>query len=142
VIRAVLDTNVLASGFISEQAAPGQLMAAWAAGWFELCVSEYILEELERALSKDYFRRAVGPEWSTEMLDRLRSGARLVDLTTDVQGVASHPEDDPVLATAMSCTANFLVTGDKQLLALHPFRGISVVDPATFRAVLIDDRSR
>ena len=50
----------------------------------------------------------------------------------NVSGVASHPEDDLVLATAISGAAEYLVTGDRQLLALGTFRDIRIVTARQF----------
>lgn len=53
----------------------------------------------------------------------------LVETAVDVAGVASHPEDDLILATAVGGRAGFLVTGDKQLLRLGSFRGVTIITP-------------
>lgn len=45
------------------------------------------------------------------------------------------PDDDHVLGCAIAASANVLVTGDKDLLLLHPFKGIAIVTPATFLAM-------
>ena len=50
-IQATLDTNVLASGFLSRLSIPGQLLLVWTRGMFELVVSEHILEELSRTFA-------------------------------------------------------------------------------------------
>ncbi len=57
-------------------------------------------------------------------------------ITVTVQGVASHPEDDLILATAVSARADYLVTGDRQLLALGTFQGVQIVSPRDFVAIL------
>jgi predicted nucleic acid-binding protein len=49
VIVAVLDSNVLLSGFVSRSSAPGQILGRWMHGDFRLVVSEPIIEELVRA---------------------------------------------------------------------------------------------
>ncbi len=45
------------------------------------------------------------------------------------------PDDDHVLGCAIAASAKVLVTGDKDLLSLHPFKGIAIVTPATFMAM-------
>lgn len=45
------------------------------------------------------------------------------------------PDDDHVLGCAIAASANVLVTGDKDLLSLHPFMGIAIVTPAAFLAM-------
>lgn len=53
-----------------------------------------------------------------------------------VAGVATHPEDDLVLATAISGSADYLVTGDRQLRQLGSFQGVVIVSPRTFLDLL------
>ena len=60
-MRAVLDTNVLASGVVGiliPLSVPGQLLRAWRAGEFQLAISSSILTELGRTLEKPYFQGA------------------------------------------------------------------------------------
>lgn len=80
-IRAVVDTNVLASGLISTGGPKGRILLCWAAGLFDLVLSEHILTELERTLAKPYFQRATPPGWATEQIARLRAGAIVVSIT-------------------------------------------------------------
>jgi predicted nucleic acid-binding protein len=51
-VRAVLDTNVLASGFITAGSAPDRLIRQWLAGVFVLVYSEHIVEELTRTFER------------------------------------------------------------------------------------------
>jgi uncharacterized protein len=73
-------------------------------------------------------------------LERLRrflesDGVR-VPISITVSGVASHPEDDLILATAVSAQADYLVTGDRQLLALGEYQGVQIVTPRDFATTL------
>jgi predicted nucleic acid-binding protein len=55
VIRATLDTNILASGAIARTGTIAVLFNQWRSGDFDLVVSDHILQELDRALRKPYF---------------------------------------------------------------------------------------
>jgi len=139
VTTAVLDTNVLASGFrgvLLSTSTPGELIRDWLAGSFELIISEHILSELERTFRTRYFSQALTPEQIADALAVIRRRARLVAITVEVQGVATHPEDDPVLATAVSAAADYLVTGDRQLLRLGDYQGVAIVSPRAMAQVL------
>ena len=57
-------------------------------------------------------------------------------ITVDVTSVASHAEDDVVLATALSARAKYLVTGDKRLRERVAYRGTRLVSPRQFLADL------
>ena len=65
-----------------------------------------------------------------------------VPVTAQVQGVATHPEDDLILATAISGNADYLVTGDRQLLALGSYGGVRIVTPRDFLAILDAESAR
>ena len=75
------------------------------------------------------------------VLTRLATVAQYVEIHTQIVGVATHPEDDPILDTALSARADYLVTGDHRLRDRVPsFRGIPLVSPAEFLDVLSRDR--
>ncbi len=68
--------------------------------------------------------------------DLLASEAVDTALSITVQGIATHPEDDLILSTAVSAQAEYLVTGDRHLQAIGSFRGVTIVSPRQFLAVL------
>src|SRR5690348_9276078 len=101
--------------------------------------SEAIMAEVNRTLEKPYFRARAPEDIRSAVLSVLHSDQALVPLAVHVAGVATHPEDDLVLATAASARADYLVTGDRQLLRLGSFEGMPVISPADFLAVLDRD---
>ena len=127
--RVVLDANVLAPAFVNPAAAAGRLVELWRDGAFELVVSEPILAELRRTYQDPYYARRVTPEQVEAVLALLRAEATVVPLTVAVTGVATHPEDDLVLAAAASAGADYLVTHDKQLLKIGRFQGVTILSP-------------
>lgn len=132
----MIDANGLASATLTDMTPPGQLIDLWREGWFELILSDHLFEEVERTLAKRYFRERLSPERIADFLKMLAAEATFVALTETVVGVATHPEDDLVLATAASAHADFLVTGDHDLLRLGSFRGTVIVRPRDFLAML------
>ncbi len=66
----------------------------------------------------------------------LQVEATLIRITTEVHGVATHHEDDLVIATAELAQANYLVTGDRKLRELGPFRRITFLSPREFLDLL------
>ncbi len=134
--RAVLDTNVLAAAFVSPYAPPGQLLQAWLEGRYVLALSPIILVELGRTFQQPYFQRRLTIRQRDNDLALLRRKAEQVAIAVQVQGIATHPEDDQILATAVSSSADFLVTGDGQLLRLGSYEGIAVVTPRQFLEIL------
>ena len=103
----MLDTNVLASGFVRHHPAspPVQLVDAWRAGIYTLVISDHILAELARTFAEPYFAQRLTLAQMAADLVLLRDEASPAPITAQVQGVATHPEDDLVLATAVSSRA-------------------------------------
>mgnify|MGYP001617033233 CR=1 FL=1 len=135
-ISAVLDTNILASGALTSPTIPGQILNEWQDGQFEMILSQHIINELERTLNKPYFRNLINTQDIDAFLDLLRNEATLTTITTKVRRIATHPEDDLVLATAESGKAAYVVTGDHGLQDLKQFKDIKVVSPRTFAEIL------
>lgn len=139
-IRATIDTNVLASGFISGREAPGQLLAAWEAERFVLVISEAILIELDRTLREDYFAARSNPARRNRFLALLRRRAEQLPYVPVISRVATRSEDDVILATAAAGRVQYLVTGDRQLLRLERYREVEIVSPRAFLSLLLTDQ--
>lgn len=131
-IIAVLDTNVLVSAFPAPGGVPAKLVDAWRQGKYRLVVSEAILEELVETWQDRYWRSRFSPDESAAAIELPRTDAVVTPITVDVTGVATHPEDDRILATAVASRATFLVTGDRKLQAIGTFRGVSIISPREF----------
>lgn len=99
---------------------------------FTVLSSEQVLDEVERALARPFFARRVAPADRADYIALLRSEVLLVRPGTSVHGVATHPEDDLVLAAALDGGARYLVTGDQGLRDLGRFREVEIVSPREF----------
>lgn len=132
----LLDTNVLAPGFASDFGVSARLVSLWRARKFELVVSEHLLGELDRTWRDPYFSSRVTSSDSALALETLRTDATLVERTFDVVGIATQPEDDLVLSTALSGHAQFLGTRDKQLLKLGSYLTLKIIHPGDLLDIL------
>ncbi len=131
-IRVVLDTNVLVSAVRADRGPLAVIREGWLTGRFQVYVSEPLLAEVERTLSKPYFAERLGQERIHRFLTLLKRTTVLQPIIDPVSGVATHAEDDAILATAKSVHAQFLVTGDKALQALGSFGDVCLINPAGF----------
>jgi putative PIN family toxin of toxin-antitoxin system len=138
VLRAVLDANVIVSGAILKKGIPFELLAAWRRREWELVTSEQILDEIQRVLSFPKITRAYAltSQEITDLLWLLRSRATLVPGQLRIPPTSRDPEDDHILACAREGRADYIVTGDQDLLPLDRFEGIPIVSPAAFAAIL------
>ena len=72
-------------------------------------------------------------------MELLETDTIRVPLIMTVQRVATHPEDDFILATVMNAHAEYLVTGDRQLLKLGKFEEATILTPNAFLDLLESD---
>ena len=137
-IRAVLDTNILVSAILVPRGIPARILLAAYAGLFSCFASDVIVREVLTALGRNRMQRRYRVEGAD--VDRIRgfleSDEVRIPITEVVQGVATHPEDDLILATAVSARADSSITGDRQLLALGEYQGVQIVNPRDFHAIL------
>jgi len=130
VARAVLDPGVLVSALITPTGRPAKLLVAARAGSFDLIVSPLLLDELERVLRREKFRRYVDLDGVRAYLDLLRRDAQLTaDPETPPPIRCKDPDDDYLIALAHSQNAA-LVSGDSGLLGLA--KEIPVFSPTEF----------
>jgi putative PIN family toxin of toxin-antitoxin system len=144
-MRVVLDANVVVSGVLGlerDESVPGAIWRHWRNRDFTLLVGASLVAEVERALRNPYFSARIRPELAAQVVAALVEDGTFVALARTVAGVATHPEDDLVLATAVSAEADYLVTGDKQLLQLGGHGGTDIIDPRTFLKVLRESVTR
>jgi uncharacterized protein len=141
-MKVVLDTNILASGSISATGTLGIIVDAWRSGKFTVIVSPPILDELSRTFQKPYFQRSLTDTQSSHFLKLLQKQATVSPITTSVHGIATHPEDDMILATAVSAKADYLVTGDTKLQQLGTYKTVTILSPKRFLEILKDDLAK
>ncbi|MGE3267872.1 MAG: putative toxin-antitoxin system toxin component, PIN family [Chloroflexota bacterium] len=138
-IRATIDTSALVPAIRragQAQTALGPILRAWRDQRYEMVLSEHILGEVQRTLSSPYFSRFLSPEDQTEAVRTLRMDATIIPITFAVTGIATHPEDDLILATALSGQVDYLVTLDRQLLSVGAYGGVTMVSPQMFLTIL------
>jgi putative PIN family toxin of toxin-antitoxin system len=131
-MRVVLDANILASGAIAATGTLSRIIDAWRSGTFSVIVSAPILEELERTFQKPYFRRHLTDKQSSRFMMLLQRRATVSPITVAVHGIATDPEDDRILATAISAKADYLVTGDTKLQRLGTYQAVAILTPRKF----------
>lgn len=116
-LRVVLDTNVLVSGLAYPGSVPGRIVSAWREGGLEVVLSRYILDELVRVLPR-LPRIGLTTTEIRDLADSLMFLADFVDPVGTQEAALRDPADQPVLWTLLAGKADYLVTGDKDLLAL------------------------
>lgn len=139
-VRVVLDTNVAVSALLFG-GVPARLLDLGRTGELEICTSAPLLDELGGVLNRAKFARRFAKNRPLTPAFLLR---RYTLLTTSValgpieRTVPTDADDDVVIATALVAGAELIVSGDVDLLALHPFRGVQIVAPAAAVGFVVD----
>lgn len=128
-LRVVLDTNVLVSGLAYPGSVPGRIVATWRQGGLDVVLSRYILEEFVRVLPR-LPRVQMTPAEIRDLADSFIFIADVVEPQGTHDANLRDPADQPVLLTLVASKADYLVTGDKDLLALAD--RYPIVTPADF----------
>ncbi|MDR3723572.1 MAG: putative toxin-antitoxin system toxin component, PIN family [Terracidiphilus sp.] len=128
-LRVVLDTNVLVSGLAYPASKPGLILQAWRQGNIGIVLSRYILDEMVRVLPRLKRIRMTASE-IRDLADSFLFLSEVVEPAELSDPALRDRADLPVLGTLVAAEADYLITGDKDLLVLagrYP-----IVTPAEF----------
>lgn len=128
--RIVFDTNVLVSGLLVKSTPPAQAFDLVLSSG-EFIVSPELVVELSSVLRRTVFDAYVSLASREAFLTRFVERATLLfplSIVSDCRDL----KDNHLLALALDGKAQYLVTGDNDLLVLNPFRGIDILNPADF----------
>ncbi len=128
--RVVIDTNVLISSLFLATSTPAQAVDK-AVTKAQLVATMETLRELIEKLHSPKFDRYVRRERRDALLERVASLVEIIDVLQSIRA-SRDPKDDKFLEAAVNGRADAIVTGDKDLLDLNPFRGIAIVTPAAY----------
>jgi uncharacterized protein len=129
-LRVVIDTNVLVSFFLRRGSTPWRVVRdVLECG--QLLVSDDTLAELDEVLRRPKFDRYVSGSLREKFLITLPEFATRVAIVERIEA-CRDPRDDKFLETAVNGQADFLVTGDRALLAMRTFRSVVIVSPSGY----------
>jgi putative PIN family toxin of toxin-antitoxin system len=132
-LRIVVDTNALISRLLLPNSLAAQAIRK-AVDEGQLLASESTITELADVLSRAKFDHYVSLRDRQEFLRLLGGIVELVPIVATVRACRDS-NDDKFLEVAVNGNANLIVTGDQDLLALHPFRGMAIRTPAQYLAM-------
>ena len=135
-LRIVIDTNIAVSAVLLPRSVPRQAFDA-AAARGKLLVSEATVAELDEVLRRPKFDKYVPEEKRLEFLAALVREAERIEIA-EVITACRDAKDDKFLELAVNGRASHILSGDGDLLVLHPFRGIAVVTPQAFLTRLLE----
>lgn len=127
---------MLLSGIAYPASVPGKIMAAWRHGSVEVLLSTYILAELRRVLPRLANRHGLTPAEIEDLVDVLSIQAEVIEPLPGIEPDLRDVDDQAVLGTLLAALetsrVDYLITGDKDLLAMA--ERYPIVTPAMFWA--------
>lgn len=137
--KAVLDSTVLVSAFLSKTGISRELLRKAKTGGFTICLSEEILAETERVLleyTRIRKRYPYADEAAAKYIQLLRIVCQVITELPKIKAVARDPNDDMIIACGIKAKARYIVTRDKDMLELKEYERISIVSPEVFIVVV------
>jgi len=132
-MRAVIDTNVIIRAVIKPTGTVGPVLERLRSGEFTAIYTESILEEMLAKLALPRIREKyqIGDDDVERLLGLLALRGELVNPSRSVRS-CRDPDDDMFIEAALEGNAEWVVTGDQDLLSLEKFEGIRFVTPRIF----------
>jgi putative PIN family toxin of toxin-antitoxin system len=132
-LRVVIDTNIFISSLL------GGGVCKFIAEYFEkkkfvLILSEFIIKEIREVLTAKEIGN-ISIEEVERLFKAININAEIVKPSSKVN-TCRDPEDNKILECALEAKADFIVTGDKDLLSLKSFRKIPIIRPKEFLKAL------
>jgi len=136
-MKVFLDTNVLASAAATRGLCADVLRQVF--GSHQLCISEQVLNELNRVLK---YKFGAGQDLVDDFIWLLQQGTVLAQPARFPSVELQDKDDLPILAAAMAAGAEVFVTGDKELLDLGQIGNLEILSPRQFWEKLKAQRKR
>ena len=136
-MRLVLDTNIVISKLLWN-AAPRKLLDAAISGTVDLYTSAVLVTELHEVLAYPKFanRLSAKDDSVDRCVGRYMAIANLTPAAIIEGAVTADPDDDHVIACALSARADAIVSGDAHLLNLKSYQGIRIITAAAALALI------
>ncbi len=132
-MRFVFDTNTVISALLFKDSVPGRAFY-FALAHGTMLASPETIAELTEVINRRRFDKYLTNDEREEFLESLLTKAEIVEVTEDLK-FCRDPKDDKFLNLASSGEANFIVTGDNDLLTLKSYLGVPILNPKDFLAL-------
>jgi putative PIN family toxin of toxin-antitoxin system len=129
--RIVVDTNMVVSGLLFPRSELNRALQK--AQTWKMLASEPTKLEFVEVMSRSKFDRYVALEVRQQLTAEYIRACETVFVHSTIRA-SRDPRDDKFLELAVDGRADSIVTGDLDLLALHPFRGIAIITPMQYLA--------
>lgn len=137
-IKAVVDTNGFVSGTIKKDSNPGKVLKAWREGRFILVSSKPIVFEIERVFKYPRIKEKYNltEKDVRDVITNINTDAIVTPGKLKISGISRDPDDRKFITCAIEGRANYIITGDNDLLTIKKHKRIDFVTPKEFLAIL------
>lgn len=139
-MRAIFDTNIFINYLLpsSKSGIISTIIEAAFEGRFTLLLPTELVEEFSSIVgTKRYLAQKISPKDAARLISLLTQVAEVIaPISARIPAATRHVKDDYLLAYALTAQADYLVTGDDDLLVLDQVEGVKVVAPVEFLEVL------
>lgn len=129
-MRVVIDCNTLVSSVLKANTVPDRVVQ-FVLNEHEIVLSDMVFSEIDEVLHRPKFRKYISEPIARKFLVRLKGASSFFDPVEKIVA-CRDPKDDMYLELAVAGKADCIITGDKALKDLHPFRGIPILTAAEF----------
>ena len=134
-MKAVFDTNVLIAAFLTEGLCSGLLIRARKQA-FNLVLCDDIIREFEGILIKKF--KLTSTDISEISAIVSEAASEILHKLGPIPNICRDPNDDMIIACAIDAAADYIVTGDEDLLILKRYKDIVIINPRNFEALFAD----
>jgi putative PIN family toxin of toxin-antitoxin system len=135
-LRFVIDTNILVSAVLIKSSVPDVAFKK-ANNLGIMLFSDATFQEIQEILNRSKFDKYISLNIRTQFLAKLKLESEAVEIVQIIKE-CRDPKDDKFLEVAINGNATHIITGDKDLLALHPFRGVDIITATQFLEIFSD----
>ena len=132
-MRLVLDTNIFISAFYwggNSQKVFDRIIT----GLDELFVSDKILEEISEVMARPKFKTEHGS--IDKYIETIEKNCKKVFTEGRIKGICRDKDDDDKLECGIICNADYIITGDEDLLVLGNYESINIITPMEYLVIL------
>lgn len=136
-IDVVLDTNLIISGMLWG-GTPKTILQMAQQHYIQTISSEPLIEELKDVITRDKFQEFLNQLQKTpdDVVNSYLNYTRVIEPIELPQTVVRDMKDDKVIACAVGGQADYIITGDNDLLTLKDYQGIRIVTASEFLAII------
>lgn len=137
-MRVVLDANIFISALISSQGNPAMIINKWLSGEFDVLLSQPVVAEVLRVSGYERLQKKYKKirQNRLEFVELISEQCIWLDTTEPLTIVTADESDNRYIECAVAGSASYIVTGDDHLLAVGEYKGIQILKPAAFVALL------